>query len=66
MGAESAFYVMDAGEVLRLWDVWTAAMPRVHPFYAVKCNPDKALLGLLASLGAGFDVASLAELEVVS
>jgi len=65
MGAERAFYVMDVGEVLRLWDVWTSAMPRVHPFYAVKCNPDKALLGLLASLGAGFDVASLAELEAV-
>lgn len=63
--AERAFYVMDVGEVLRLWDLWARAMPRVHPYYAVKCNPDKALLQLLASLGAGFDVASLAELQAV-
>jgi ornithine decarboxylase len=40
-------------------------MPRVQPFYAVKCNPEPALLKLLAALGAGFDCASKAELEAV-
>ncbi|KIY99133.1 ornithine decarboxylase [Monoraphidium neglectum] len=40
-------------------------MPRVAPFYAVKCNPQPALLRLLAALGAGFDCASKAELEAV-
>ncbi|CAN0847852.1 Ornithine decarboxylase [Linum grandiflorum] len=37
----------------------------VHPFYAVKCNPEKALLGTLAHLGASFDCASRAEIESV-
>jgi ornithine decarboxylase len=40
-------------------------MPRVVPFYAVKCYPEPGLLRLLASLGAGFDCASKGELEAV-
>ncbi|CAI5480426.1 unnamed protein product [Closterium sp. Yama58-4] len=56
-GLDSAFYVMDAAV--------TQLLPRVHPLYAVKCNPDLALLSLLASIGAGFDVACKAELEMV-
>lgn len=63
--AEDAFYVMDIGALLWLWKTWKVAMPRIHPFYAVKCNADKVLLGLLAALGAGFDVASKAELDIV-
>lgn len=64
-GTEDAFYVMDIGVLLRLWKTWKLAMPRVHPFYAVKCNADSVLLALLAALGAGFDVASKAELDTV-
>lgn len=61
---EAAFYVMDLGAVLNLWSTWTKAMPRVVPFYAVKCNPDRALLALLEALGSGFDVASKAEIAL--
>ena len=46
------FYVFDLGAVLERWRVWTASLPRVQPFYAVKCNPDKNMLTLLAALGA--------------
>lgn len=63
---EDAFYVMDVGVILRLWRTWKLSMPRVHPFYAVKCNSDVPLLALLSTLGAGFDVASKAELDLVS
>ncbi|GJP49097.1 hypothetical protein CLOM_g8357 [Closterium sp. NIES-68] len=66
IGLDSAFYVMDAGVALQLHATWTQLLPRVHPFYAVKCNPDPALLSLLASVGAGFDVASKAEMEMVA
>lgn len=62
---EDAFYVVDIGVVLRLWQTWKLAMPSVHPFYAVKCNSDVLLLALLSSLGAGFDIASKAELDIV-
>ncbi|KAG5246544.1 ornithine decarboxylase [Salix suchowensis] len=44
---------------------WTLTLPMVRPFYAVKCNPDPALLGSLAALGSNFDCASRAEIESV-
>ena len=64
-GLEDPVYVVDLGMVSRLWAAWAAAMPRVAPFYAVKCNDDEALLALLAVLGAGFDCASEAEVDRV-
>lgn len=51
--------------VERLHGAWTRLMPRVHPCYAVKCNPDEGLLSVLAALGAGFDCASEAEIQQV-
>ena len=44
---------------------WRSALPRVTPFYAIKCNPEPAMLRLLMSLGAGFDCASKVELATV-
>lgn len=38
-------------------------MPNVHPFYAMKCNPNDEIVARLAALGVGFDCASRAELE---
>jgi hypothetical protein len=32
---------------------------------AVKCNPEPLMLGMLAALGAGFDCASVMELQAV-
>lgn len=40
-------------------------MPRVTPFYAVKCNPDGAIMRCLAALGCGFDCASAKEMADV-
>lgn len=44
---------------------FTAAMPRVHPHYAVKANPDPRVLRVLAEEGSGFEVASIAELDLL-
>ena len=49
---------MDVGRIIDLYNSWTAALPNIHPHYAVKCNSDPVLLKVLASLGAGFDCAS--------
>lgn len=62
---EDNFYLVDLGAVRRLWQAWVEAMPRVHAHYAVKCNNDPALLAVLAAMGAGFDCASLAEIDLV-
>ncbi|CAK4029783.1 ornithine decarboxylase [Lecanosticta acicola] len=64
-GAEDAFFVADLGEVYRQHMRWKKNLPRVTPHYAVKCNPDPAVLNLLARLGAGFDCASKGEIEQV-
>lgn len=40
-------------------------MPRVLPFYAVKCNPEPGMLKLLNALGTGFDCASKGELDMM-
>ena len=44
---------------------WKAAMPRITPFYAVKCNPEPGVLKLLNAMGTGFDCASKGELEMM-
>ncbi|XP_058098387.1 ornithine decarboxylase-like [Magnolia sinica] len=59
------FYVLDLGVVVGLMDKWAISLPNVRPFYAVKCNPEPALLSALAALGAGFDCASRAEIDAV-
>lgn len=63
---EDPFYVMDVGEVVARYHQWRDLMPRVEPFYAVKCNDDKLLVTILAALGTGFDCASKAEIELVT
>jgi len=47
------------------WDRFREAFPRVEPYYAVKANPNAAVLKLLAGAGASFDAASLAEIDAV-
>lgn len=64
-GDEDTFFVADLGEVYRQHLRWKRNLPRVKPFYAVKCNPDPQLLRLLACLGTGFDCASKTEIEQV-
>ncbi|KAL6630080.1 hypothetical protein ACP70R_029845 [Stipagrostis hirtigluma subsp. patula] len=61
----SAFFVLDLDEVVGLFRAWRAALPAVRPYYAVKCNPEPALVGALAALGAGFDCASAAEIKAL-
>ncbi|KAF9419450.1 hypothetical protein BGZ94_009400 [Podila epigama] len=65
MQPKSAFYVADLGEVYRLHLQWKALLPRIEPFYALKCNPDPTVVRLLAALGAGFDCASTSEIRMM-
>jgi ornithine decarboxylase len=44
---------------------FTAAMPRVRPHYAVKANPDPRVLKALIEEGTGFEIASIAELDLL-
>ncbi|KAJ3134609.1 hypothetical protein HDU90_004941 [Geranomyces variabilis] len=62
--AEDAFYVADMGEIVRQQARWHKLLPRVEPFYAVKCNPNNMVLKTLASIGTGFDCASKGEIQM--
>lgn len=63
--AEDAFFVCDLGNIIQKFNVWKRNLPRVEPFYAVKCNDDVQILSLLAKLGTGFDCASKGEIQKV-
>lgn len=62
---EDAFFIGDLGEIHRQFKHWKHLLPRIEPYYAVKCNPDPMVLNTLASLGVGFDCASRAEISSV-
>lgn len=60
-----AFFVGNMGDIVKKYNKWVAMLPRVEPFYAVKCNDDAAILAVLAQLGTGFDCASKSEIQKV-
>lgn len=62
---QDAFFIVDLGCVTRKFNLWKEHLPRVTPFYAIKCNPNTAIIKTLHSLGAGFDCASKSEIAQV-
>lgn len=64
-GGEDSFFVADVGHVYRQYVRWTERLPRIEPFYAMKCNNDPAVVRLLAELGLGFDCASKNEIQTI-
>ncbi|XP_068145899.1 ornithine decarboxylase 1 [Drosophila tropicalis] len=62
---DEALNICDLSSVERKFHLWRSLLPRVHPFYAVKCNDDPMIVQVLAKLGAGFDCASKNELKLV-
>lgn len=60
-----AFYVCDLGDLVKKHLRWFKALPRVTPFYAVKCNNSQSVVRILAALGCGFDCASKAEIQQI-
>lgn len=62
---EDSFYVVDLGRVIEQMARWRSCLPMVRPHFAVKCNPNLHIMRVLAAMGAGFDCASKAEIEMV-
>jgi ornithine decarboxylase len=61
--SEDPFYVADLAQVTRQYHDWKEFLPRISPFYAVKCNPNEMVVKTLYDLGSGFDCASKAEIQ---
>ncbi|XP_051027658.1 antizyme inhibitor 2 isoform X1 [Acomys russatus] len=64
-GKVAAFFVADLGAVVRQHFCFLKYLPRVRPFYAVRCNSSLGVLKVLAELGLGFSCADKAEMELV-
>ena len=57
---------MSPARVERLQCLWLFNLPSITPHYAVKCNPDPKLIGLLRQYSFGFDCASQRELSLMN
>ncbi|XP_055316889.1 ornithine decarboxylase 1-like [Sitodiplosis mosellana] len=62
---EEPLYLCDISDIINKHAIWKRSMPRVLPFYAVKCNDSPIVLQTLATLGTGFDCASKGEIAMV-
>ena len=61
--AQEPFFIADVGDIVRQLKQWKLLLPRVEPFYAIKCNPDPVIIEILAKFGIGFDCASKVEIQ---
>ena len=58
-------FVVDHNELRRNYATFKKYLPRVQAYYAVKANPDPAIVKTLFDAGASFDVASMPEFRIV-
>jgi len=58
-------FVVDHDELRKSYATFKRHLPRVQAYYAVKANPDPAIVRTLFEVGASFDVASLPEFKIV-
>ncbi|XP_062996025.1 antizyme inhibitor 2 isoform X2 [Elgaria multicarinata webbii] len=64
-GNREPFFVADLDDVVKKHFRLLKALPRIKPFYALKCNHSKGVLQMLAGLGAGFGCVNKAEMATV-
>jgi ornithine decarboxylase len=64
-GYDRPFLLVDPDIVRSKASRFKAAMPRVHPHYAVKANPHPTVLRTLIEEGVSFEIASIAELDLL-
>ena len=59
---EQSFILVDLGDIIRQYYKWKKNLPRIIPYYAIKCNPNQIIIELLNKLGCCFDCASQQEI----
>lgn len=64
-GYDKPFLLVDTNIIRQKVRRFKAAMTRVQPHYAAKANPDPRVLRTLIEEGAGFEIASIAELDLL-
>jgi len=64
-GYQKPFLLIDSNIIRNKARRFKTAMPRVHPHYAAKANPDPRVLKTLVEEGVSFEIASIAELDLL-
>jgi len=59
---DESFVIVDLGDIIRQYNKWEELLPRIKPYYAIKCNPSPIIIELLNKLGCNFDTASRNEI----
>src|SRR5262245_45079981 len=62
---DSPCLVLDREVVREKYLSFARALPNTKIYYAVKANPETAILGLLVKLGSSFDAAAISEIKGV-
>lgn len=62
---ESVFSILDVGEIVSKYKQWKQHLPRVTPYYALKCNGNRAVLKVMSQMGLGFDCSSMGEIQMI-
>jgi ornithine decarboxylase len=58
-------FVVDHAQLRKNYALFKKHLPRIQAYYAVKANPDPAIVKTLYEAGASFDVASMPEFLIV-
>ena len=61
---EQSFILVDLGDIIRQYVKWKKFLPKITPYYAIKCNPCPIIIELLNKLGCHFDCASQQEILI--
>lgn len=62
---DEPYFIIDLKELEDTYNDWQNLLPRVKPYYAMKCNPHPVIINHLYKLGCNFDCASKNEIEKV-
>lgn len=60
---DNAFYIVDITTIISKFEEWKKYLPTVEPHYAIKSNPNDAIITALRKLGTKFDCASKNEIS---
>ena len=47
--SEKPFYLIDLAEIVNSFNTWNKLLPNIKPYYAIKANPNLAVIEALAS-----------------
>ena len=61
----SPLLILDCDQLVKQFNALSSALPNVKFFYAIKALPHPAVIQTLDTLGAGFDIATSGEIELL-